>query len=373
MKLLKTLPMAVVMAMALSACNKPADTATDTTATTPDTATTQAPSADKSAESAPVATAPIDTNLLTIYSTRNEQLIKPVLDKFSAETGIKYNLVTDKPGPLMERIKAEGANSPADVLVAVDAGTFWKASQDNLLQPALKGLAIDANIPAQYRDKDGRWTALALRARTIFHSSSIDPATLSTYEDLADPKWKGKLCLRTSNAVYNKSLVASLIERLGEQKTREVIKGWVANLATEPFENDTKMLEAIASGQCGVGIANSYYYGRLVSEKPEIGEQVKPFWANQATSGVHMNVSGAGILTTAKHIDEAKKLIEWLSDAKQQGEYSSSNFEFPANPKGETSELLKSWGTFKTDTMDTAKYGERQAEAVKLMDELGYK
>lgn len=312
-----------------------------------------------------------DGKAITVYSSRKEQLIKPLFDKFTEQTGIPVELVTDKAGPLMERIKAEGDNTPADMLLTVDAGNLWQATQENLLQP-MHSEVVDQNVPAKYRDPNGNWTGLSLRARTIFYNpDKVKADELSTYEDLADPKWKGKLCLRTSKKVYNQSLVASMIDHLGAEKTEQVVKGWVANLATDVFSDDTSLLEAIASGQCQVGIANSYYYGRIVEEKPNF--PVKIFWANQNTTGTHMNVSGAGIVAKADNPEGALKLIEWLSSDEAQSIYASSDKEFPVKVGVPESELLKSWGTFKADDINVEKFGSLQGEAIQLMDKAGYK
>lgn len=286
---------------------------------------------------------------VTIYSSRNEQLIKPLLDKYTEKTGVKIELVTDKTGPLMARLQAEGKNTPADMLLTVDAGNLWQAAEQDLLQP-VSSTILETNVPAKYRDPKGQWTGLSLRARTIFYDpSKVDAAQLSTYADLADPKWKGKLCLRSSKAVYNQSLVASMMENLGEEKTEEIIRGWVANLATDVFSDDTSMLEAIAAGQCEVGIANSYYYGRLLDEKPNF--PVKIFWANQGTTGTHVNISGAGVIANSDNPDGALKLMEWLSSDEAQGLYASSDKEYPVKVGIDESELLRSWGPFKQDSI----------------------
>ncbi len=317
------------------------------------------------------ASAPSTDAPVTIYSSRKEQLIQPLLDKYMEETGAKVELVTDKPGPLMERLKVEGKNTEADILLTVDAGNLWKATKDGLLQP-ITSEVIEANVPAKFRDPQGNWTGLSLRARTIFYNpKTVKPEELSTYADLADPKWKGKLCLRTSKKVYNQSLVASMIGHLGAEKTEEVVKGWVANLATDVFSNDTKMLEAIAAGQCGVGIANSYYYGRKVAKEPEF--PVKIFFANQNTTGTHTNVSGAGVVKNSDNVAGAQHLIEWLSSDKAQSIYASADKEYPVKEDVEVSELLASWGDFKTDDINVAKFGELQADSIKLMDKAGYK
>ena len=308
---------------------------------------------------------------VTIYSSRNEQLIKPLLDKYTEKTGVKIELVTDKTGPLMARLQAEGKNTPADMLLTVDAGNLWQAAEQGLLQP-VSSTILETNVPAKYRDPKGQWTGLSLRARTIFYDpSKVSADQLSTYADLADPKWKGKLCLRSSKAVYNQSLVASMMENLGEEKTEEIIRGWVANLATDVVSDDTSMLEAIAAGQCEVGIANSYYYGRLLDEKPNF--PVKIFWANQGTTGTHVNISGAGVIANSDNPDGALKLMEWLSSDEAQGLYASSDKEYPVKVGIDESELLRSWGPFKQDSISVQKFGERQTQAIQMMDKAGYK
>lgn len=308
---------------------------------------------------------------VTIYSSRNEQLIKPLLDKYTEKTGVKIELVTDKTGPLMARLQAEGKNTPADMLLTVDAGNLWQAAEQGLLQP-VSSTILETNVPAKYRDPKGQWAGLSLRARTIFYDpSKVDAAQLSTYADLADPKWKGKLCLRSSKAVYNQSLVASMMENLGEEKTEQIIRGWVANLATDVFSDDTSMLEAIAAGQCEVGIANSYYYGRLLDEKPNF--PVKIFWANQDSTGTHVNISGAGVIANSDNPDGALKLMEWLSSDEAQGLYASSDKEYPVKVGIDESELLRSWGPFKQDSINVQKFGELQTQAIQMMDKAGYK
>ncbi|WP_350558919.1 Fe(3+) ABC transporter substrate-binding protein [Psychrobacter sp. CAL346-MNA-CIBAN-0220] len=324
------------------------DAATDSTATTSD-----------------------NDQVVTIYSSRNEQLIKPLLDKYTEETGVKVELVTDKTGPLMARLQAEGKNTPADMLLTVDAGNLWQAAQQGLLQPVASSV-LETNVPAKYRDPKGQWTGLSLRARTIFYDpSKVNADQLSTYADLADPKWKGKLCLRTSNSVYNQSLVASMMEHLGEEKTEQVIRGWVANLATDVFSDDTSMLEAIAAGQCEVAVANSYYYGRIFDEKPNF--PVKIFWANQDTTGTHVNISGAGVIANSDNPDGALKLMEWLSSDAAQGIYASSDKEYPVKEGVDESDLLRSWGEFKQDDISVQKFGALQTQAIQMMDKAGYK
>ena len=339
---------------------------------TADTTDTQAPvDSTVPASDTETAAAPTDEQVVTIYSSRNEQLIKPLLDKYTEETGINIELVTDKTGPLMARLEAEGANTPADMLLTVDAGNLWQAAEQGLLQPVTSSV-LETNVPAKYRDPKGQWTGLSLRARTIFYDpSKVDASQLSTYADLADPKWKGKLCLRTSKSVYNQSLVASMIENLGTEKTEQVIRGWVDNLATDVFTDDTSLLEAIAAGQCEVGLTNSYYYGRIFDEKPDFPVQI--FWANQDTTGTHVNISGAGVIANSDNPSGALKLMEWLSSDAAQSIYASSDKEFPVKEGIDKSELLKSWGEFKPDNINVQKFGSLQTQAIQMMDKAGYK
>lgn len=308
---------------------------------------------------------------LVVYSARNEQLIKPVFDAYTAETGTKIKFITDSEGPLLTRLKAEGANTPADVLITVDAGNLWLAADTGLLA-RLDSAVLKNNIPAHLRDPQGRWFGLSVRARTIVYSTArVKPRQLSTYEDLGNKKWKGRLCLRTSKKVYNQSLVATMIARLGAKQTADIVRSWVDNLATDVFSNDTKVMEAIIAGQCDVGIVNTYYFGRL--KKKRTGAPVALFWPNQQGSGVHVNVSGAGVTAYAKHRDTAVKFIEWLSQEKAQRLFADGNMEYPANLGVPPHPLVASWGEFKHDTINVSEAGRLQAEAVMLMDRAGYK
>ena len=359
-----TLPIAVFgMMLGLAGCSN--------SSTTEESVEAEGSAASSEQEVANDGATSAEGQTITIYSSRNEQLIKPLLDRYTKETGVNIELVTDKSGPLMARLQAEGKNTPADMLLTVDAGNLWQAAEQGLLQP-VASTVLEANVPAKYRDPKGQWTGLSLRARTIMYDpSKVSADQLSTYADLADPKWKGKLCLRTSNSVYNQSLVASMIENLGEEKTEAVIRGWVDNLATDVFSDDTSMLKAIAAGQCEVGLSNSYYYGRLLDEQPNF--PVKVFWANQGTTGTHVNISGAGVVTGSDNPDGALKLMEWLSSDKAQGLYASSDKEYPVKEGVDESEMLRSWGEFKKDDINVQKFGERQTQAIQMMDKAGYK
>jgi iron(III) transport system substrate-binding protein len=312
---------------------------------------------------------------VVVYSARNEQLIKPLFDAYTKETGVTVKFVTDKEGPLLARLKAEGANTPADMLMTVDAGNLWQASEEGLLRQ-VKSNTLGANVPAHLRDPDNEWFGLSIRARTlIYNKDKVKPADLSTYEDLASAKWKNRLCLRTSKKVYNQSLVAMMIHEYGEGKTEDIVTGWVNNLAAPPFPDDTKAMEAVAAGQCDVTLVNTYYYGRLIEKNPKLPLGI--FWPNQnlkaQNAGVHVNISGAGITKHAKNPAGAIKLLEWLSSEKAQNLYADGNLEYPVNAKVKPDPTVAAWGSFKQNLINVKEAGTLQAKAVKLMDRVGYK
>jgi iron(III) transport system substrate-binding protein len=312
---------------------------------------------------------------VVVYSARNEQLIKPLFDAYSKETGVQIKFVTDKEGPLMARLKAEGRNTPADIFMTVDAGNLWQATQENLLKPVNSKL-LEANIPEHLRDPGNEWFGLSVRARTlVYNRNKVKAGELSTYEDLASPNWKERLCLRTSKKVYNQSLVGMMMSEHGEAKTEQIVRGWVANLATDPFPDDTKAMEAVAAGLCDVTVVNTYYFGRLLEKKPNLTLAI--FWPNQnlknKVAGVHVNISGAGVTRYAKHEGAAIKLLEWLSSEKAQNLYADVNLEYPANPKVKMDATVAAWGNFKPNQINISQAGALQAKAVMLMDRAGYK
>jgi iron(III) transport system substrate-binding protein len=316
-------------------------------------------------------TAPALAQDVVVYSARIEQLIRPLFDAYTRDTGVKVRFITDKEGPLLERLKAEGPNTRADVLLTVDAGNLWQAAQTGLLDTVHSPL-LERNIPEHLRDPDDQWFGLSIRARTIvYNTTRVRPADLSTYEDLGAAKWKGRLCLRTSKKVYNQSLVAMMIAEMGEARTERVVKSWVANLAAPVFPDDTKMMEAIAAGQCDVGIGNTYYYGRLMEKSPAL--PLALYWPNQQGSGVHVNISGAGVTRHAKNRDGAIKLIEWLSSARAQNLFADANLEYPVNPEVAADPVVAAWGSFKQNRINVTSAGALQAAAVKLMDRAGYR
>lgn len=308
---------------------------------------------------------------VVVYSSRIDELIKPVFDAYTQETGVKVKFITDKEAPLMARIKAEGANTPADLLLTVDAGNLWQAEQMGILQP-LKSDVVAANIPPQYRAASGAWTGLSLRARTIVYSTErVKLGELSTYEALADENWEGRLCLRTSKKVYNQSLTATLLETHGEKKAEQILRGWIGNLATDVFSDDNSVINAINAGQCDVGIVNTYYFGRLHAQNPDL--KVRLYWPNQNDRGVHVNLSGIGLTAHAPNPEGARKLVEWMTGEEAQAIFAGANKEFPANPKGKVSKEVASWGSFKADSIPVEVAGKRQAEAIRLMDRVGWR
>ncbi len=312
---------------------------------------------------------------VVVYSARNEQLIKPLFDLYTEETGVPVQFITGSEGPLLARLRAEGKSTPADVLLTVDAGNLWQAANEGLLRP-IESVSLRAHVPAHLRDPGNAWFGLSVRARTVvYNTTRVKPSELSTYEDLALPKWRARLCLRTSKKVYNQSLVAMLIAEHGEPQTEAIVKGWVANLAAPVFADDTKAIEAVAAGQCDVTLVNTYYFGRLKEKSPQL--PVAIFWPNQGAAkqqaGVHVNISGAGVTTYAKNPAGGQKLIEWLASEKAQSLFADSNLEYPVNPRIKPAPAVAAWGNFKQNERNVNGAGALQAQAVKLMDRAQYK
>jgi iron(III) transport system substrate-binding protein len=316
-----------------------------------------------------VAATPAAAVELLLYSSRHYPK-EPAFEAFTKKTGITLKVFNASDAELFERLKAEGDRTPADLLVTVDAGNLWNAARAGYLAP-VDSPELTTNIPAYLRDPQGRWVALAVRARTIMYNTTrVKPDELSTYAALGDPKWKGRLCLRNSSHIYNQSLLATMIKRYGEPRTEEIVRGWVANQPTL-INGDAKILEAIAAGQCDVGVTNTYYLGRALAKDATL--PVRPFWPDQAGPGVHVNISGAGVITQSKHRAEAIKFLEFLSTPEAQAVWAEASFEYPANPQAPAHPLLAQWGTFKMDDINVAAAGEFQAAATKLADRAGYR
>lgn len=317
-------------------------------------------------------------NVVNLYSARKENLIKPALEAFANKTGITVNLVTGKDDALLKQIQAEGQDTSADLLITVDAGRLQRAKDAGILQP-VSSATLNRNIPASLRDKDNQWYGLSARSRVvIYNKDKVKPSDLSTYEDLASPKWKGRICIRSSGNIYNQSLLASMIAHHGAEKAQAWAKGIVENMARPPKGNDRAQMTGAAVGECDIAIANTYYYGRWqTSKKPverEYSEKVAVFYPNQNGRGAHINVSGAGVTKYAKHKANAVKLLEFLSGPDAQKFYAEVNHEYPVLEGTPVSPIVQGWGyPFKKDTLAINKLGENNAEAVKIFDRVGWK
>ena len=316
------------------------------------------------------------TGEVNLYSSRHYNTDNELYETFTDLTGIKVNLLEGKADELLERIKNEGENSPADVFMTVDAGRLWRAEQAGLFA-AVNSSVLNNNIPENLRHPEGKWFGFSKRARVImYNKSAVDPSELSTYENLADPKWKGEILIRSSDNIYNQSLVAALISENGLEATEEWAKGFVSNFAREPEGNDRAQIEAAAAGVGDIAIANTYYLPRYVNEedpaKQAVFEQVGVFFPNQDGRGTHVNISGGGVLTSAPHPDAAQQFLEYLSEREAQAFFAQGNNEYPVVEGAELAPVVAGFGTFKEDTISVAEYGENLAAAVQLMDRVGW-
>lgn len=313
---------------------------------------------------------------VNVYSARKEALIKPLLDQFSADTGIQVNLVTGSADALLERLKAEGEHSPADVLITVDAGRLHRAREAGLLQPVTSDM-LSQRVPAALRDPVGHWYGLSVRSRVIVYAPSrVDASQLQSYESLADEQWQGRICIRSSDNIYNQSLVASLIAHNGVDATENWARALVANMARDPVGGDRDQINAVAAGECDLAVVNTYYLAMMASDEDPatraVAESVAVFWPNQSGRGAHINVSGAGITTHAPNPDNALQLITFLTSDSAQQWYAERNHEYPVRDGIPVSEQLQAWGAFEKDALNLTRLGELNAEAVKVMDRAGW-
>ena len=313
---------------------------------------------------------------VNVYSARGEDLIKPALDTFTEQTGIKVNLITESADALIRRIELEGANSPADVLLTVDAGRLFRAKEAGILA-SLKSPILTQRIPSAYRDPDNQWFGLSLRSRVImFDKSRVSAEEISSYEDLADPKWKGEICIRSSGNIYNQSLLASLIEHHGEEATEVWAEGLVSNMARRPQGGDRDQIRAAVAGQCKLAVANTYYLAGMlnsdVNTDVEVAQKIGVLWPNQDDRGAHMNVSGAGLIKGSKNVEEARQLIEFLSDDYAQGWYSEVNNAYSVRADIPVSTTLQGFGPFKADQLNLEVLGKNNEAAVRLADRAGW-
>ncbi len=307
---------------------------------------------------------------LTVYSSRNASYIKPMFDDYSRETGVAVRYLVASPAMLISRLKVEGKKSPADLFLTTGADNLWSASEQGLLAP-VESRTLQRNVPEHLLSPKNDWFALSKRARTlIYNPDKVSEDELQGYADLAQPKWQGKLCLRTSSADYSKALVAMMVEHNGEESTKQVLQGWVNNLAVAPFAEDMQVAEAISQGQCDVGIINTYYYARLKREQPDT--KLKLFWADQDSTGVHINITGAAVTANAPNKQQALDLLEWLTTKRPQVHYTNLNMEYPVNSKVYPAREVARWGKFEEDKTPVVKAGENRAVAVELVKAVGY-
>ena len=309
---------------------------------------------------------------VNIYSSRHYNTDDQLYKGFTEQTGIKVNLIEGKDDELIERIKSEGANGPADILITVDAGRLWRAVEADIFAP-VDSAVLAEKIPANLRDPENKWFGYSKRARVIiYNKDNLDPAQLSTYENLADANWKGKFIVRSSSNIYNQSLVAGMIEAEGEETTSNWIKGLVANFARPPQGNDTSQIEDVAAGIADLTLANTYYVARY-QDNPEVFDKIGVFFPNQKDRGTHVNISGAGMLTNAPHPENAIAFLEYLATPEAQEFFALGNNEYPVVEGTPVNEVIKGFGEFKEDTTNVSAYGKNNATAVKIMDRSGWK
>lgn len=318
-----------------------------------------------------------DEQVVNVYTHRHYKADDELFKKFTEKTGIKVNIVNATADELIQRLETEGAESPADLLITVDAGRLYRAQEKDLLQ-AVQTEILNENIPSNFREKDGLWHAMTYRARIIAYSKdNVNPEDIKTYEDLADPKWEDKILTRTSEHVYNQSLLSSIILANGQDKAKDWAKAIVDNMARSPKGSDIDQIKAIYSGEGDLAIVNTYYVGLLVNhEDPEArkaGESVGIIFPNQDDRGTHINISGMGVAKYAPNKENAIQLMEFLSSIEAQQMLANLNYEFPVNPNAQKAETTTSWGEFKADQVELYELGKHNSEAVKIFDEVGWK
>lgn len=313
---------------------------------------------------------------LNVYSYRSPQLLKPLTDAYTEETGTKFNIV-HAPKGLAQRLAAEGESSPADVVMTVDVSRIAELKDLDLLAP-LNSPVLNTSVPSHLRDVDDRWTALSSRARIIATSKDrVAEGAITRIEDLADPKWAGRICTRKGSHVYNRALLASLIAHHGEAEAQQWVEGLVANLARKPQGNDRAQAKAIFAGECDIAVMNAYYYGKMKfnkknPEQREWADAIRLVFLNQGDRGQHVNISGAGIVKASDNAAAARKFIEWLVSDKAQQIYASLNYEFPVNPAIKPDAEVASWGEFKVDDLPISALAEHAATAQIIIDRTGW-
>lgn len=315
--------------------------------------------------------------VVNVYTHRHYEADQQLFDKFSEATGIKVNVVSASADELIQKLELEGQGSPADILITVDAGRLHRAQEKGLLQPIVSETLLE-NIPSKYREPEGHWFGLTFRARILaYHNERVSPEELDSYESLTDEKWKGRILTRSSENIYNQSLLASIIAHSGEAAAREWAAGILENMGREPKGSDRDQVKAVAAGEGDVAIVNSYYIGIMLNdsnpEEVKAAEQVTVYFPNQNDRGTHINVSGAGVTAHAPNKDNAVQLIEFLSGEEAQNLLATINYEFPVNPKVGKSPLLESWGEFQSDDINLSELGKNNRDAVVIFDQVGWK
>lgn len=316
-------------------------------------------------------------DVVNVYTHRHYKADDQLFAKFTKETGIKVNIVNASADELIQRLETEGKDSKADLLITVDAGRLYRAQSKDLLQP-ISSKILETNIPAKFREKEGYWYGTTFRARIIAYAKDrVNPENLKNYEGLINPEWNKKVLIRSSENIYNQSLLASIIVADGEEKAMDWAKGMVANMARNPKGSDRDQVKAVASGEGDIAIVNTYYIGLLLNDENEeerkAGESVGIIFPNQDNRGTHINISGAGVTKYAPHKENAIKLMEFLSGIESQQTLANLNYEYPVNPDASKASLLKEWGDFKADNIELNDLGKFNSDAVKIFDKAGWK
>ncbi|MEX1011322.1 MAG: Fe(3+) ABC transporter substrate-binding protein [Balneolaceae bacterium] len=317
------------------------------------------------------------TDEVNIYSSRHYETDLELYSQFTERTGVNINLIEGGSDELIARMLSEGVNSPADILITVDAGRLWRAQEAGVLQPIQSDL-IDSRVPEELREPNGYWVGLSQRVRAvIYNRSAVDPEELGGYMDLADSKWRGRICVRSSNNIYNQSLVASMIEQFGEEETERWATDLVANFARPPQGGDTDQIRAVAAGQCDIALANQYYLARLADSSDradtDVAEAVGIWFPSSASGGAHVNISGAGLTKHAPNRENAIKFLEYLTERESQMLFAGGNYEYPVYGDIDLPEVLQQFGPFDTDAVNVAVYGENNPDAIRLMDRAGWR
>lgn len=316
---------------------------------------------------------------VNVYSARHYDTDQELYSEFTEKTGIKVNLIEGGSDELIERVKSEGLNSPADILITVDAGRLWRAEEADILQP-FESETLEERIPASFRHPDGLWVGLSKRVRgLVVNPDAVEDYEELTYEDLADPRFEGRVCIRSSNNIYNQSLVASMIETIGAEATEEWANGLVENLARDPQGGDRDQIRAVAAGVCDVAVTNHYYLAVMITGDDEADKEaaskVEFVFPNQGEDGrgAHINISGAGILKNAPNKENAVRFLEYLTTPEAQEHYISGNNEYPINEDADLADVLVEFGEYESDAVNVSALGRNNPEAIKIMDRAGWK